>query len=240
MSRTGYVIMYGVCPIQFVSKLQTENSLSGAEADYIALSQALQELIPLMILLKEINNTFPILLGTPDFGCTVHEENQSCIKMSELEKFTPHSKHISSLQVICKIQEGGYEVLQNAHAKSGYFWLNLSETSFSYAFMSCSLGGKDYLNTHSIWMPRHEGVGEYTDRAKFLRCCVVIWYVLIHALNWAKTDVPLEFWSIRGWNKYRFVSASWRNSMYFWNDQKLSETIDFHIIDVELNDEKSI
>ena len=95
MSRTGYVIMYGVCPIQFVSKLQTENSLSGAEADYIALSQALQELIPLMILLKEINNTFPILLGTPDFGCTVHEENQSCIKMAELEKFTPHTKHIS-------------------------------------------------------------------------------------------------------------------------------------------------
>ena len=47
MSRTGYSIMYAVCPIHFVSKLQTDIALSTAEAEYIALSQALREVIPL-------------------------------------------------------------------------------------------------------------------------------------------------------------------------------------------------
>eukprot|EP00984_Skeletonema_dohrnii_P032799 scaffold27521_cov99-Skeletonema_dohrnii-CCMP3373.AAC.2 len=42
MSRTGY-IMYAGCPIHWVSKLQTEIALSTAEAEYIALSQALRE-----------------------------------------------------------------------------------------------------------------------------------------------------------------------------------------------------
>ena len=42
MSRTGFVIMYANCPIYWVSKLQTEIALSTAEAEYIALSQALR------------------------------------------------------------------------------------------------------------------------------------------------------------------------------------------------------
>lgn len=41
MSRTGFIIMYANCPIYWVSKLQTEIALSTAEAEYIALSQAL-------------------------------------------------------------------------------------------------------------------------------------------------------------------------------------------------------
>ena len=86
--------MYAGCPIHFVSKLQNKIALSTAEAEYIALSQALWELIPLMILLKGINNTFPILLGTPEFVCTVHELNKSCIEMAELDKFTLITKHI--------------------------------------------------------------------------------------------------------------------------------------------------
>jgi hypothetical protein len=43
MSHTGYVIMYANCPIFWASKLQTEIALSTAEAEYIALSQALRE-----------------------------------------------------------------------------------------------------------------------------------------------------------------------------------------------------
>jgi hypothetical protein len=41
LSWTGYVIMYADCPILWVSHLQTEIALSTAEAEYIALSQAL-------------------------------------------------------------------------------------------------------------------------------------------------------------------------------------------------------
>ena len=63
MSRTGYVIAYAGCTINIVFKLKTEISLSTAEAEYIALSQALREVITLMNFLEEINKTFSILLG---------------------------------------------------------------------------------------------------------------------------------------------------------------------------------
>ena len=35
LSQTGYFIMYAGCPIHFVSKLQTEISLSTSESEYI-------------------------------------------------------------------------------------------------------------------------------------------------------------------------------------------------------------
>ena len=95
MSRTGYIIMYANCPIHFVNKLQTEIALSTAEAEYIALSQALREVIPLMTLLKEINKTFSVTPGASDFVCTVHKDNQSCIKMAQSHRFTPRTKHIA-------------------------------------------------------------------------------------------------------------------------------------------------
>ena len=43
-SPTGYVITFAGCPILWASKLQTEVSLSTTEAEYIALSQAMQDL----------------------------------------------------------------------------------------------------------------------------------------------------------------------------------------------------
>ena len=48
-----------------------------------------------MNLLEEINKTLPILLGAPKFICTVHEDNQSCIKMAQSPKFSIHTKHIA-------------------------------------------------------------------------------------------------------------------------------------------------
>ena len=75
MSRTGYVLMYAGCPINWVSKLQTEIALSTAEAEYIAFSQSLREVIPLMSMVKELQQSFPIEITNPDFNCTVHEDN---------------------------------------------------------------------------------------------------------------------------------------------------------------------
>ena len=51
LSRIGYVLMYVNCPIHWVSCLQTEIALSTAEAEYIALLQALRDVIPLITLL---------------------------------------------------------------------------------------------------------------------------------------------------------------------------------------------
>ena len=48
LSRTGFVIMYHNCPIFWISKLQTEITLGTAEAKYIALSQAMRYVVPLV------------------------------------------------------------------------------------------------------------------------------------------------------------------------------------------------
>ncbi len=95
MSRTGFVICYTGCPIGWCSKLQTEIALSTAEADYIALSQALCEVIPLITLLEKLSEIFLLYVNKPDFFCKVWKDNQSCITMTQSEKFTPRTKHIA-------------------------------------------------------------------------------------------------------------------------------------------------
>ena len=52
--RTGYIIMYADCPILWLSRLQTEIALSTMEAEYIALSQAMWDLIPFMTLVEDV------------------------------------------------------------------------------------------------------------------------------------------------------------------------------------------
>jgi hypothetical protein len=76
LSCSGYVSMYANFPILWVSHLQTEIALSTSEVEYIALSQSLLDVIPLLTLLKEINKVFVIgplysvqyksIFGVPD------------------------------------------------------------------------------------------------------------------------------------------------------------------------------
>ncbi len=87
--RTRYVIQYVGCPIYWQSKLQTEIALSTAEAEYIALSQALMERLPMTNLMKEINLIFSLHLPLPKFVIKVQEDNQSCIAMANNPKFSP-------------------------------------------------------------------------------------------------------------------------------------------------------
>ena len=95
MSRTGYVLMFAGCPLLWCSKLQTEIALSTTEAEYIALSQAMREVIPLMVYLSEINKVFPIGIQTPKVHCKVWEDNESCIAVAKNQKFSPRTKHIA-------------------------------------------------------------------------------------------------------------------------------------------------
>jgi hypothetical protein len=53
-SRTGYVIMYYGVPVLWVLKMQTQIALSTMEAEYIALSQSMQDVIPIREILKDI------------------------------------------------------------------------------------------------------------------------------------------------------------------------------------------
>ncbi len=95
LSQTGFVIMFTGCPITWCSKLQTEIALSTTEAEYIALSQAIQETIPFLNLLNKICRILPFENPDPEFYCRVWEDNGSCIKVAENPQFTPRTKHIA-------------------------------------------------------------------------------------------------------------------------------------------------
>jgi hypothetical protein len=72
-----------------------EIALSTMEAEYIALSQAMCELIPLRQLLLEIVTTMK-LPGITDsvIKSTVFEDNIGAISTATAVKMTPHTKHI--------------------------------------------------------------------------------------------------------------------------------------------------
>lgn len=95
LSRTGYVISYAGCPILWCSKLQSEIALITTEAEYIALSMAMREVLPFLNLMDEIRTFLPVNQDDPKFFCTVWEDNRSCIKVAESPKFTPRTKHIA-------------------------------------------------------------------------------------------------------------------------------------------------
>ena len=100
MSRTGYVINDANFPVLRCSKLQSEIVLSTTEAEYIALSQSMREVIPFMHLLQEANKIFSLNLEEPKFHCKVFEDNNSCIVIATSNKFSPRTKHIAINNII--------------------------------------------------------------------------------------------------------------------------------------------
>lgn len=95
-SRTGYVIKYANCPIIWASKLQTEIALSSTESEYIALSQGLREVIPLIRLIVELKGAgFDMADGTPKVHCTVFEDNNGALEMARTPKLRPRTKHLN-------------------------------------------------------------------------------------------------------------------------------------------------
>ncbi len=94
-SRTGYVIMFANCPLLWASKLQTEVALSTTEAEYIALSQAMHDLIPLRALLQDITSVTKIPIGNSTTYSTVFEDNKSCVELIKAPKMNPRMRHIA-------------------------------------------------------------------------------------------------------------------------------------------------
>ena len=95
LSRAGYVISYAGCPIYWVSKMESEIALSTTEAEYIALSMAMRDVLPFLNLMAEIKEFLPVCELQPQFFCKVWEDNRSCIKVAEAPKFTTRTKHIA-------------------------------------------------------------------------------------------------------------------------------------------------
>lgn len=96
-SRSGYVVMFMGCPILWASKMQTEVALSSTESEYISLSTAMRQVIPLMDLLKELQ-TKQILNchNLPKVYCKAFEDNIGALELARLPKMRPRTKHINN------------------------------------------------------------------------------------------------------------------------------------------------
>lgn len=96
LSRTGYCIKYAGCPIVWASKLQTTIALSTTEAEYMALSMAMREVIYLMNLIEELQQEgIQLVEATPVVKCNVFEDNVGAIELAKLPKLRPRTKHIA-------------------------------------------------------------------------------------------------------------------------------------------------
>jgi Reverse transcriptase (RNA-dependent DNA polymerase)/GAG-pre-integrase domain len=95
-SRSGYVVKYGGCPIVWASRLQTEIALSSTESEYVALSQGLREVLPLMELTKELSKAgFAFSPMVPQVFCQAFEDNSGALEMARTHKMRPRTKHMN-------------------------------------------------------------------------------------------------------------------------------------------------
>ena len=75
------------------SKIETTTTLSTTEAEYVALSMSLREVIPLMGLLKEINQQgFEVQIDSPSIHCKVFEDNSGALELARLPKIRPRNQ----------------------------------------------------------------------------------------------------------------------------------------------------
>jgi hypothetical protein len=95
-SRSGHVILLGNCPLLWASKLQTEIACSTMEAEFIALSSAMRDLIPARLILQAIGKVLklPVPPGA-QLKSTIFEDNNGCLQLATVPKMTPRSKHIA-------------------------------------------------------------------------------------------------------------------------------------------------
>ena len=95
-SRSGWIIFYAGCPIIWASKLQSQVALSTTEAEYIALSMSLRDVLPIMFLLDEMRErNFQVICTAPHVYCKVFEDNSGALELARLPKLRPRTKHIN-------------------------------------------------------------------------------------------------------------------------------------------------
>ncbi len=76
---------YVACPIIWASKLQSHVALSTTEAEYIAMSMALRDFIPIVELLEELKLCqFKVICTDPHVYCEVFEENSDPLELAKL------------------------------------------------------------------------------------------------------------------------------------------------------------
>jgi hypothetical protein len=78
-----------------LSKLQSEIALSTTKAEYIALSQATRDIIPMRALLHKFASVTKLIVGNTIAHSTIFEDNKGCIELSNTPCLCPRTRHIS-------------------------------------------------------------------------------------------------------------------------------------------------
>lgn len=69
---------------------------STTEAEYIAMSMALRDVIPVMNLIGEMKDkNFQVICTRPHVYCKVFEDNSGALELARLPKLRPRTKHIN-------------------------------------------------------------------------------------------------------------------------------------------------
>jgi hypothetical protein len=93
-SQSGWNIFYAGCPISWASKLQSQVAMSTTEVEYIAMSQALHDVILIMGLLQEMRDQdFKVLCTEPYVYCKVFKDKSGALELARLPKLCPRVKH---------------------------------------------------------------------------------------------------------------------------------------------------
>jgi hypothetical protein len=94
--QSGWIIFYAGCPVSWASTLLSQIALSTTKAKYIAMSQALRVVIPVMNLLQEMREqNLKVICIKPYVYCKVFEDNAGPLEFVRLPKLHPKTKQIN-------------------------------------------------------------------------------------------------------------------------------------------------
>ena len=97
-SRSGWIVMVGGCPVIWASKLQKETALSTMQAEYVALSSSMRDLLPFKALMVEIATCMEMHHeDIAKIKTKVWEDNTGALTLANLEpgRTTSRSKHFA-------------------------------------------------------------------------------------------------------------------------------------------------
>ena len=95
-SRHGYVLRYCGIPILWASQLQSLIALSTTEAEYIGMSRALQDTLPVVWLLEEMKSKgYNVPTVQARVHCRVFQDNSGALEIANNPKYRPRTKHIN-------------------------------------------------------------------------------------------------------------------------------------------------
>ncbi len=95
-SRHGYVLRYCGIPLLWASQMQSIIALSTTEAEYIGMSKALQDTLPVVWILQEMKQKgYPVHNTKAQVKCRVFQDNSGALEIANNPKYCPRTKHIN-------------------------------------------------------------------------------------------------------------------------------------------------